>query len=91
MSNHCRWTFLQELHPSWLSIFISIAGYTQGDVLIEKIWPHFTHYACKIKDKPECMLSPSMVHFLPHFAVCTFSVLIEVGPRSQFNSHRVDW
>ena len=34
---------------------------TWDDVLMEMIWPHFTHDACKIMAKSKCHLSSSMV------------------------------
>ena len=51
---------------------------------MEKIWPHFLHDACKITARPECMLSPSMVHFPPHSALCAVSVLTESQSWSMF-------
>ena len=51
--------------------FFPLLVCTRGDVLMEKMWPHFTHDACKIMPRPKCMLSSPMIHFHHIFAVCS--------------------
>ena len=51
---------------------------------MEKTWPHLTHEACIITAKPECMVSPSRVHFPPHSALCAVSIPMESQSWSMF-------
>ena len=60
----------------------------RGNVLMDKIWPHFSHDACNFMARPECMLSPSSVHFCTVRSQCTVGIskLIHVH-----NSAAAEW